>query len=144
MIFIDDILVYSKSKEEHADHLRLSLLLLRIHQLYAKLGKHDFLLEQVAFFWHIITQDGLRVDPAKIKAVINWHSQKIVAKIRSFLGLAGYYHQFVKDFPKISVSLTKLTRKDIPFIWTKECESSFQTLKEKLTTAPILSLPEGT
>lgn len=143
VIFIDDILVYSKSTEEHADHLRALLQLLRVHQLYAKLEKCDFWLEQVAFLGHIITRDGLAVDPAKIEAVMNWKSPKTIAEIRSFLGLAGYYRRFVKDFSKVSAPITKLTRKNIPFVWTDECEANFQILKEKLTTAPILSLPEG-
>ncbi|XXG47399.1 hypothetical protein AAC387_Pa02g2062 [Persea americana] len=129
--------------EEHADHLRQSLQLLRIHQLYAKLEKCDFWLEQVAFLGHIITRDGLAVDPAKVEAVMNWKSPKTIAEIRSFLGLAGYYRKSVKDFSKISAPITKLTRKNVPFVWIEECEANFQTLKEKLTTAPILPLPEG-
>ena len=129
--------------EDHADHLKASLQLLRVHQLYAKLEKCDFWHEQVAFLGHIITRDGLAVDPAKIEAFTNWKSPKSVAKIRSFLGLARYYYRFVKDFSKISAPITKLTRKNVPFVWTDECEANFQILKEKLTTAPILSLPEG-
>ena len=143
VIFIDDILVCSRSVEEHADHLRKSLQLLRIHQLYAKLEKCDFWLDQVAFLGHIITRDGLAVDPTKVEAVRSWKSPQTVAEIRSFLGLAGYYRRFVKDFSKISAPITRLTRKNVPFVWTEECEANFQILKEKLTTAPILSLPEG-
>lgn len=139
VVFIDDILIYSKSIEEHADHLRISLQLLKIHQLYAKLEKCDFWLEQVALLGHVITHDGLAVDPANVEAVSNWQSPRSVAEIRSFLGLAGYYRRFVKDFLKISAPSTRLTRKDVPFLWTNECEAIFQTLKEKLTIAPILS-----
>lgn len=98
VVFFDDILVYSKSKEEHKQHLRTSLQLLRDNQLYPKLGKCEFWLEQVAFLGHIISKDGLAVDPAKIEAIINWERPKNVTEIRSFLGLAG-----VKPQRKISV-----------------------------------------
>lgn len=111
--------------------------------MYVELEKCDFWLERVAFLGHIITRDGLAIDPAKVEAIINWQSLKMVAEIRSFLELAGYYRRFVKDFLKISALLTRLTLKDVPFVLTEECEANFQTLKEKLTTAPLLSLPEG-
>ena len=89
------------------------------------------------FLGHIITRDGLTVDPAKIEAVMNWKSPKTVAKIRSFLGLAGYYRRLIKDFLKNSTPITKLTRKSVPFVCTDECEANFHIMKEKLTTAPI-------
>ncbi|XXG85952.1 hypothetical protein AAC387_Pa11g0946 [Persea americana] len=143
VIFIDDILVYSRSEREHSHHLRIALQTLRENQLYAKFSKCDFWLQQVAFLGHVITRDGLAVDSAKIDAVSNWQSPKNVPEVRSFLGLAGYYRRFVKDFSKIAAPLTKLTRKDVPFQWNDVCECSFQTLKQKLITAPILALPEG-
>ncbi|RWR86324.1 reverse transcriptase [Cinnamomum micranthum f. kanehirae] len=143
VIFIDDILVYLKSEQEHSHHLRTTLQLLRDNQLYEKLEKCDFWLQHVAFLGHIITREGLAVDPAKVEAITNWQIPKNVPEVRSFLGLAAYYRRFVKDFSRIAAPLTKLTRKDIPFVWNDECEYSFQTLKQRLVSALILSLPDG-
>ena len=143
VVFIDDVLVYFKTMEEHEQHLCTSLQILRDHQLYAKLSKCDFWLEQVAFLGHIISREGLAVDPMKIEAIVKWESPKTVLEVRSFLGLTGYYRRFVKGFSSIAYPMTRLTRKDIPFIWSNECEASFQELKTRLTTAPILSLPAG-
>ena len=97
-VFIDDILIYSKSVEEHEEHLRLVLGRLQREGLYAKFSKCDFWLEQVSFLKHIISKDGIAVDPEKIKAVAEWLTPKSVTEIRSFLGLAGYYRRFVKGF----------------------------------------------
>ena len=144
VVFIDDVLVYSRSKDDHAEHLRASLQILRENQLYAKLSKCDFWLEQVSFLGHIISREGLAVDPAKIEAVVSWQSPKTVTQIRSFLGLAGYYRRFVKGFSIIAAPLTKLTRKGVPFVWTEQCEANFQELKIRLTTTPVLTLPTGT
>ena len=123
--------------------MRTSLQLLRDNQLYAKLSKCEFWLEQLAFLGHIISKDGLIVDPKKIAAVVNWSSPRNAAEICSFLGLASYYRRFVKGFSTIASPLTKLPRKDVRFVWTEECENSFQELKTWLTTAPILALPSG-
>ena len=143
VVFIDDVLVYSKSKEEHEEHLRTSLQLLKDNQLYAKLSKCEFWLEQVAFLGHVISRKGLAVDQSKVEAVVSWKRPSSVTEIRSFLGLAGYYRRFVQGFSSIAAPLTKLTRKNVPFIWTDHCEESFQELKKRLTTAPILTLPSG-
>ena len=140
-MFINDILVYSKTKEEHEEHLRIALQLLRENQLYAKLNKCEFWLDQVPFLGHIISSEGLSVDPSKIEAVVNWARPKKVTEIRSFLGLAGYYRRFVQGFSSIASPLTKLTRKNAPYVWTDQCEESFQELKKRLTTAPALTLP---
>ena len=143
IVFIHDILAYSKSKEEHEQHLRTSLQLLRDNQLYAKLEKCDFWLTQVSFLGHIISKEGLAVDSAKIESVIKWERPKNVTEIRSFLGLAGYYRRFVQGFSSIVAPLTKLTRKNVPFVSTKQCEANFEELKRRLTTAPVLTLPSG-
>ena len=141
IVFIDDILIYSSSEEEHEYHLRLVLQRLREHQLYAKFSKCEFWLPQVAFLGHIVGKDGILVDPSKIEAVKNWPRPASVSEVRSFLGLASYYRRFVEGFSKIAVPLTELTRKSMRFSWSDRCEASFQELKQRLITAPVLSLP---
>ncbi|KAK8919358.1 hypothetical protein KSP39_PZI021140 [Platanthera zijinensis] len=144
IVFIDDILIYSPTEEEHAWHLRLALQTLKEHQLYAKFSKCDFWLSKVSFLGHVITEQGLAVDPAKIESIISWLQPTSVTEVRSFLGLAGYYRRFVKDFSKISLPLTQLTRKNTLFQWSVDCQLAFDILKEKLTSAPILTMPSGT
>ncbi|GJU14593.1 putative reverse transcriptase domain-containing protein [Tanacetum coccineum] len=143
IVFIDDILIYSRNKEEHANHLRIILELLKKEKLYAKFSKCDFWISIVQFLGHLIDSQGLHVDPAKIEAVKNWTSPTTPTEIRQFLGLAGYYWRFIKDFSKIAKSLTELTQKNKKYIWGKDKESTFQLLKQKLCKAPILALPEG-
>jgi hypothetical protein len=142
VVFIDDILIYSKSEEEHKEHLRLVLQLLKEKQLYANLGKCEFWLEEVKFLGHVISKEGIAVDPSKVEAVAAWERPKTATEIRSFVGLAGYYRRFIEGFAKIVAPLTNLTRKNQIFAWTYECEKSFQLMKEKLTTSPVLVLPQ--
>ncbi|GJT15520.1 putative reverse transcriptase domain-containing protein [Tanacetum coccineum] len=141
IVFIDDILIYSRNKEEHADHLRIILELLKKEKLYAKFSKCDFWISIVQFLGHVIDSQGIHVDPAKIEAVKNWASPTTPTEVRQFLGLAGYYRRFIKDFSKIAKSLTELTQKNKKYIWGEDQESAFQLLKQKLCEAPILALP---
>ncbi|KAL4038666.1 hypothetical protein IC575_002289 [Cucumis melo] len=120
IVFIDDILIYSKTEAEHEEHLRM-----------------------VSFLGHVVFKAGVSVDPAKIKAVTSWTRPSVVSEVRSFLGLAGYYRRFVENFFRIATTLTQLTRKGAPFVWSKACEDSFQNLKQKLVTAPVLTVPDG-
>ena len=143
VVFIDDILVYSRTREEHAEHLRTVLKTLTDHRLYAKLMKCDFWMEKVHFLGHVISAERISVDPGKITAVVDWPRPTNVTEVRSFLGMAGYYRRFVKDFSKIATPLTQLLRKNHKFNWTEACEASFQELKQKLVTAPVLVIPEG-
>ena len=106
VVFIDDILIYSKNHVEHGEHLRILLQTLRTHQLYAKLSKCEFWLNSVSFLGHVISKEGIQVDPKKVEAVSNWPRPTNVTEIRSFLGMAGYYRRFVKDFSRISAPLT--------------------------------------
>ena len=108
-VYIDDILVFSENEEEHAKHLRFVLQTLRNHQLYVKFSKYEFWLNQVAFLGHMVSKEGIQVDPKKIEAVAEWPRPTTVTEIRSFLGLAGYYRRFVKDFSKIAAPLIRLT-----------------------------------
>ncbi|GKF37484.1 putative reverse transcriptase domain-containing protein, partial [Tanacetum coccineum] len=109
--FIDDILVFSKSKEEHEDHLRTVLQILRQEKLYAKFSKCEFWLSRVAFLGHIVSSEGITMDPAKVEAITKWPRPTSVTEVRSFLGLAGYYRRFVDGFSRLALPLTKLMRK---------------------------------
>jgi hypothetical protein len=142
VVFIDDILVFSQSEEEHEEHLRLVLQKLREHQLYAKFSKCDFWLKVVSFLGHIIIDGGIAVDLSKVRDVLNWSPPKNVPKIRSFLGLAGYYRRFIEVFSKIVKPLTTLLEKGKEFKWDEKCQASFEELKKRLTTAPVLIMPD--
>ncbi|GKV11068.1 hypothetical protein SLEP1_g22354 [Rubroshorea leprosula] len=141
VVFLDDILVYSSSHALHEKHLRTVLKTLRRERLFAKFKKCEFWLDNVAFLGHVVTKDGISIDPQKIEAVVDWKRPNNVAEIRSFLGLACYYRRFVGDFSRIALPMTRLIRKDTKFEWTPECEKSFLTLKEKLVTTPVLAFP---
>jgi hypothetical protein len=141
VVFINDILVYSRNEEEHEGHLRLVLQKFRDHKLYAKLSKCEFWLKQVAFLGHVISKGGISVDPSKVQDVLSWKTPTSLSDIRSFLGLAGYYRRFIEGFSKISKPMTELLEKDKQFHWTAACESSFQELKKRLTTTPVLVMP---
>ncbi|KAL4023300.1 hypothetical protein IC575_017052 [Cucumis melo] len=137
IVFIDDILIYSKTEAEHEEHLHQVLETLRANKLYAKFSKCEFWLRKVTFLGHVVSSEGVSVDPAKTEAVTNWPRPSTVSEIRSFLGLAGYYRRFVEDFSRIASPLTQLTRKGTPFVWSPACESSFQKLKQKLVIALV-------
>ncbi|VVA23916.1 PREDICTED: retrotransposon, partial [Prunus dulcis] len=140
IVFIDDILMYSKSRKAHMKHLELVLKTLRRKKLFAKFSKCQFWLDRVNFLGHVISADGVYVDPQKVEAVVNWPQPTSVTEVRSFLGLAGYYRRFVEGFSTIAAPLTRLTRKRVKFEWSKGCEKSFDELKTRLTTAPVLTL----
>ena len=143
IVFIDDILIYSKSEKEHEEHLKLILELLKAEKLYAKFSKCEFWIPTVQFLGHVIDCDGIHVDPAKIESIRDWATPTTPTEIRQFLGLAGYYRRFIEGFSKISKPLTKLTQKGVKFDWDENADQAFQILKDKLCSAHILSLPEG-
>ncbi|GJU82130.1 putative reverse transcriptase domain-containing protein, partial [Tanacetum coccineum] len=138
---IDDL--FDQLQEEHGKHLKTILNLLRSEKLYAKFSKCDFWLDSVQFLGHVIDSSGVHVDPAKIEAIKSWAAPTTPTEVRQFLGLAGYYRRFIKEFSLISKPLTKLTQKNKPYVWGDDEAEAFQTLKLKLCSAPILSLPEG-
>jgi hypothetical protein len=143
VVFIDDILVYSKNEEEHAGHLHVVLRRLREHHLYAKLSKCDFWLKEIKFLGHTISQAGIAVDPDKVQEVMNWKPPTTVRQIRSFLGLAGYYRRFISDFSRIAKPITELLKKEAKFVWGQKCEEAFHALRQHLTTAPVLAQPDS-
>nr|GEU31803.1 hypothetical protein [Tanacetum cinerariifolium] len=143
IVFIDDILIYSKNKKEHKEYLKAILELLKKEKLYAKFSKCEFWIPKVQFLSHVIDSRGIHVDPAKIESIKNWASPKKPTEIRQFLGLAGYYQRFIEGFSKIAKSIKKLTQKGINFDWGEKEENAFQLIKQKLCSAPILALSEG-
>ncbi|GJR14087.1 putative reverse transcriptase domain-containing protein [Tanacetum coccineum] len=142
IVFIDDILIYSKDKKENEEYLKAILELLKKDKLYAKFSKCEFWILKVQFLGHIIDSRGIHVDPAKIESIKDWASPKTPTEIRQFLGLAGYYRRFIEGFSKIAKSMTKLTHKGIKFDWGEKEENAFLLIKQKLCSAPILALPE--
>ncbi|GJT19621.1 putative reverse transcriptase domain-containing protein, partial [Tanacetum coccineum] len=143
IVFIDDILIYSKSEEEHEVHLKTILDLLKKEKLYAKFSKCEFWLQEVQFLGHVVNRDGIHVDPSKAESVKNWMTPESPTEIRSFLGLAGYNRRFIENFSKIAKPLTLLTQKNKDYVWDDKQEEAFQNLKEKLCNAPVLALPDG-
>ena len=141
VVFIDDILVYSKDRESHDTHLRVVLEILRKEQLYAKLSKCEFWLTEVSFLGHIVSKEGIQVDPKKIEVVVEWKPPRNVREVRSFLGLAGYYRRFVKGFSMIAAPMTRLLQKNVKYEWSEKCQGSFEKLKAFLTEAPVLTQP---
>ncbi|GJR47486.1 putative reverse transcriptase domain-containing protein [Tanacetum coccineum] len=137
IIFIDDILIYSKSKEEHEVHLKLILELLKNEKLYANFSKCEFWLQEVQFLGHVVNRDGIYVDPNKVESVKNWKTPESPIEIRSFIVLAGYYPRFIEKFSKIAKPLTLLTQKNKKYEWGDKQEEAFRILKEKLCNAPV-------
>jgi ribonuclease HI len=142
VVFIDDILVYSQNEQEHEEHLRKVLQRLRDCQLYAKLSKCKFWISKVLFLGHIINRDGLDVDPKKVAVILDWKAPKDVREIKSFIGMAGYYRRFIEGFSKIARPMIDFLAKKVEFKWTPACQESFEMLKQKLATTPVLVLPD--
>jgi hypothetical protein len=142
VVFIDDILIYSKNPEDHAKHLHVILQQLRDHHLYAKFSKCEFWLDTVKFLGHTISGDDISVDPSKVQQVMDWKPPTSVHQIRSFLGLVGYYRRFIPDFFRIAKPMTELLNKGVKFSWDKKCEDAFHTLRDHLTTTLVLAQPD--
>src|SRR3954469_2739123 len=142
VIYLDDILIYSKNEEEHAKHLRLVLMKLQEHRLYAKFSKYEFWLPEVIYLGHVISVKGVAVNPERVQAVLDWTTPESVKQVRSFLGLASYSRRFVENFSEVGKPLTELLKNDKKFQWTPKCEESFQELKRRLTSAPVLAPPD--
>jgi hypothetical protein len=143
VVFIDDILIYSKNEKGHAKHLGIVLQRLRDHKLYAKFSKCEFWLKSVKLLGHTISQDGISADPSQVQEVMDWKPPKSVHQIRSFVGLAGYYRRFIPDFSRIEKPMTELLKKGVKFVWREACEKAFHTLRQHLTSAPVLVQPDN-
>ena len=142
MVFVDDILIYSKTKEEHEGHLRIVLQILRDHQLYAKFSKCQFWLIEVRFSRHVVKASGVFVDPEKVETIMSWERPKSVFEIHSILGLAGYYRKFIENFSRLAAPMTRLTWKEVKFEWNDSCKMTFQELKRRLTSSHIVTVPK--
>jgi transposase InsO family protein len=138
LVYLDDILVYSKTKNEHVEHLRIILTKLREHQLYCKLSKCEFLRSSLTYLGHHISFEGIGVEERKVNAIRCWERPKNLVNLQSFLGLCNYYRKFVRNFSSIAAPLTNLTKKSVTFEWTSVQETAFTQLKEALMNTPIL------
>lgn len=141
-VFLDDILVYSRSWREHRRHLRLILQALREHSLKASLKKCAFFQREVAFLGHVVSSGGVATDSDKVSAVKNWPAPSNVKEVRSFLGLAGYYQRFIRNFAQLAAPISSLLKQEVTFSWTGDQQRAFEALKEALTTAPVLHIPD--
>jgi hypothetical protein len=148
LVYLDDLLVYSKSEAEHYEHLRLIFQLCRTHQLYLKLSKCEFFKKEVHYLGHVISADGIKVDPNKTKAVHTWPVPKTLKQLRSFLGFANYFRKFIQGYSRLVTPLTDLTKgaankfQNITHLWTDHCQASFDDVKHALTHAPVLAMPD--
>jgi hypothetical protein len=142
VVFIDDILIYSKNEEEHDKHLQIVLTHLREHQLYVKFSKCAFWLEEIQFLGHVLSAQGIAVNRSKVKDILEWKPPTTVHQVRSFLGLPGYYRRFIPDFSKIVKPITGLLKNDTKFDWSSKFNEAFEQLKVLLTTAPVLAQPD--
>nr|GFA70846.1 putative reverse transcriptase domain-containing protein [Tanacetum cinerariifolium] len=138
IVFIDDILMYSKDEKEHEEHLKAILELLKKEELYAKFSMCEFWIPKVQFLGHAIDSQGIHVDPAKIGSIKDWASPKSPTEIHQFLGLARYYRRFIEGFSKIARPMTKLTQRKVKFEWGDKQEAAFQLLKQKLWLGAVL------
>ncbi|GAB5407488.1 MAG: hypothetical protein Aurels2KO_57190 [Aureliella sp.] len=142
VVFLDDIIVYSKNEEEHAEHLRLVLDKLAEHNLYAKASKCSIAVKELDFVGHWISADGISPHRSKVQAIRDWEPLTSVPEVRSFLGMVSYYRRFIRQFSKVAAPIQKLVKKDQPWEWGAEQEAAFAALKESLTTAPVLLIPD--
>ncbi|CAI5474289.1 unnamed protein product [Closterium sp. Yama58-4] len=142
VVYLDDILIYSKNMKEHVEHLRKVFEILRKNKFYVKLSKSDFALKKVQFLGHMVSAEGVHVDPRKIEAVKKWKVPENVKELQQFLGFANYYNRFVPQYAKIAAPLTDLLKKDTPFKWGAPHQQAMEQLQTALTTAPVLILPD--
>lgn len=143
LVFFDDILVYSPSWSAHLLHLEEVLQLLRQHCLFAKLSKCSFGLTKVDYLGHTVSGNGVEMDQSKVQAVLDWSSPTSIKQLRGFLGLTGYYRRFIQGYASIALPLTSLLKKD-SFKWDAQADLAFQQLKQAITHAPVLALPDFT
>jgi hypothetical protein len=137
VVFIDDILIYSKNEEEHVKHLCIVLSQLREHQLYAKFSKCKFWLDEVPFLGHVLFAMGVAIDPSKVRDILDWKALTSIHEVHQFLRMIGYYRRFILDFSKVAKPITELLKIQNKFAWSPKCNAAFEIVKRLLTTAPV-------
>ncbi|CAI7807621.1 unnamed protein product [Closterium sp. NIES-54] len=142
VVYLDDILIYSKNMKEHVEHLRKVFEILRKNKFYVKLSKSDFALKKVQFLRHMVSAEGVHVDPRKIEAGKKWKVPENMKELQQFLGFTNYNNRFVPQYAKIAAPLTDLLKKDTPFKWDTPHQQAMEQLQTALTTAPVLILPD--
>jgi hypothetical protein len=142
VLYIDDILIFSRTEEEHKAHVRLVLDVLKREKFYVCKSKSTFAAEEIKFLGHIVNSEGIRPDPKKVEVVQNWPEPKNVYEVRSFLGLANYFRKFISYYSEVAAPLTNLTKKSHVWAWTGKCQDAFDKLKQILTEAPLLITPD--
>jgi hypothetical protein len=142
VVYIDDILIFSKTEAEHQAQVRLVLKVLKREKFYVCKAKSSFAQKEIKYLGYIVNEKGIRPDPKKIEAVQTWPVPKNVYDVKLFLGLVNYFRQFIEYYSEIAVPLTNLTKKSHPWVWTGRCQDAFELLKQKLTEAPLLRTPD--
>jgi hypothetical protein len=142
LVFIDDILIFSKTAEEHCKHIEIVLQLLRQHKVLIKPSKCVWGQTELPYLGHIVGQDGIKPDPQKVQDVVDWPRLTSVKEVQQFRGLTNFFRRYVQGYSQLTAPLTDLTRKHVPFVWDRLCAGAFDGLKTALSTAPVLALPD--
>ena len=142
IVYLDDICIYSRTEEEHEEHLRLVLTTLRKHKLYANASKCALFQTEIEFLGHVVAADGVRPDPSKLSAIAEWPTPRNPTEVLSFHGLANFYRRFIRNFSAIAAPLTALVKKDVPYVWGDAEETAFRNLKAALLASPVLTTPD--
>ena len=142
VVYLDDIVIYSRTLDEHVNHLSMMLSQLRKYTLYVKMEKCEFAQQEIKLLGHIVSKNQVQMDPKKVQAFVDWQAPRNVKDLRSFLGLANYYRKFIVGYSKRAATLTNLLKKDAKWIWIVRYKEAFKNLKEAITSEPILKLPD--
>ena len=142
VVYLDDIVIYSRTLEEHVNHLSLVLSQLRKYTLYVKMEKCEFAQQEIKLLGHLVSKNQVRMDPKKLQAIVDWKERRHVKDLRSFLGLANYYRKFIVGYSKRATTLKDLLKKDTKWVWSERCDEAFQNLKNAIASEPILKLPD--
>jgi hypothetical protein len=142
VVYIDDILIFSKTEAEHQAHVRLVLKVLKREKFYICKVKSSFAQKEIKYLGHIVNEQGIRPDPKKVEAVQTWPVPKNVHDVKSCLGLVNYFRKFIEHYSEIAMPLTNLTKKSHPWVWIGRCQDAFELLKQKLTEASLLRTPD--
>lgn len=142
IVYLDDVLIFSKSEDEHKEHLRRVFQRLREHKLYVKITKCSFCQQQLKYLGFVVGKDGLQPDMDKVSTVVDWPRPTNVTEVRQFLGLCNFFRRFVQGYSSLVAPLNRLLKKQIPWCWDEQCEDAYKHMKEVLTSAPVLKIPE--